>query len=589
MRFSDYANFQPRTLDEFEKIFQSIPKLRPNKICRLVVSADPRAKKIVQGLINNDPQLPAFIVFDYDELNHSFKTDFFHSRIRQHFFSRDLFDVDTPIQRDTNLFGRTEIVRRITDRIKSSENFSLFGLRKSGKTSIINAVNRTLPSNTVLLIDCQSPAVHARRWNQLLLDLCVGVHKYRGAGLPAPREEEFSSDRASSSFTNFFDRWRAKNENNRVAIVFDEIERISFSTGASQHWRHENDFVFFWQTLRSCFQSGSGALSFGLIGTSPETIETARIFQHDNPIFGFVSIEYVKGLDQTQVHEMLNILGGPMGMSFDPGAASLLSDQLGGHPYLVRKFASALNKSIHQSKRPCVVDKGAIKKQMEKFHVGAESYVRMMLDVFSECYSTEFGLARMLASNPDEWSSIYADDKAALSHLEGFGIVQMQSSGPVFQMEIVSRYLTERYRYDRENLDQSERRAEISERRNALELNLRKFIRFSLILNFGKLAVDKILMSVDEERRLELAQLPLDQLLGSTTPLYFRDLTGAIMKNWSVFQNFFDSMKDEVRGHLDCINTYRADAHALDISDRDFAKVRKAFEFFEEALERVPR
>ena len=66
----------------------------------------------------------------------------------------------------------------MVNRHKSGEHTGLFGLRKSGKTSIIYAVERTLSASgeRYVSLDCESPSVHKLRWNELLEKLIGEYH-----------------------------------------------------------------------------------------------------------------------------------------------------------------------------------------------------------------------------------------------------------------------------------------------------------------------------------------------------------------------------------------------------------------------------
>lgn len=74
------------------------------------------------------------------------------------------------------------MVNSVLDLAKSGQNSSLFGLRKSGKTSAIYAIQRKAKglSMNVAVIDCQNPAVHARRYDSLLSYLIGEIRRSSG-------------------------------------------------------------------------------------------------------------------------------------------------------------------------------------------------------------------------------------------------------------------------------------------------------------------------------------------------------------------------------------------------------------------------
>jgi ABC-type multidrug transport system fused ATPase/permease subunit len=169
--FSDFPEFQSRTLDTFDRILNEIPdEFRIEKVARLLVSADPNVSNKVKKLFESKPDAPVVVPFYIDELSLSTPDHAIASRIREFTFSRDLFSMSSPLRGDLYFYGRSNLINEISSKLASGENFGLFGLRRSGKTSIVHGINRAVPvrSGASVIIDCQSPTIHQRRWFELL-------------------------------------------------------------------------------------------------------------------------------------------------------------------------------------------------------------------------------------------------------------------------------------------------------------------------------------------------------------------------------------------------------------------------------------
>lgn len=138
--FSPYASFEPRTLDAFDVAKLRIQDLRPENICRVLISKDNDIEKRIDSLLKSDPEQPIVVPFTYDELSGRYDDFFLRNRFRKHFYSRDLFSFFSPLKRDLYFFGRSELVQELVSRHRSGEHTGLFGLRKCGKTSIIYAI-----------------------------------------------------------------------------------------------------------------------------------------------------------------------------------------------------------------------------------------------------------------------------------------------------------------------------------------------------------------------------------------------------------------------------------------------------------------
>ena len=143
--FSPYENFEPRTLDAITKAFSQHQTLRIERICSVLISRDSNVEYKLKELLKNDQEAQIVVPFTYDELSKP-ESDpyFFRNRFIQHFYARDLFASESPLKKDLYFFGRTDLVHAILNRHRSNQVSGLFGLRKTGKTSVIFGVQRGL-------------------------------------------------------------------------------------------------------------------------------------------------------------------------------------------------------------------------------------------------------------------------------------------------------------------------------------------------------------------------------------------------------------------------------------------------------------
>jgi len=150
--FSDYENFEPRNLDPFKKAIDMFPDLRIDKISCILISKDDSIEDKINDLIRNEAESPIVVPFSYFELLADYDSGFLKNRFRSKFYERDLFSFQSALQKDTYFFGRTDIIQKIISRHENNENSGLFGLRKTGKTSIIYGVQRVISRKEMLSI-----------------------------------------------------------------------------------------------------------------------------------------------------------------------------------------------------------------------------------------------------------------------------------------------------------------------------------------------------------------------------------------------------------------------------------------------------
>lgn len=587
--FSPYERFEPRTLDAFDAAAINYQSLRLERICQVLVSKDHNIVKKVSDIVKNDPESPVVIPFYYGEISNATSNDVIYDRIREAFYSRDIFAFQSPLKKDTYFFGRSQLIHSLLDRYRSGENSGLFGLRKSGKTSIVYGIERALDSRKepCIVFDCQNPVIHQRRWNELLSHI-IKETKLRFSLSLKTHEDKYAEKDAASAFEADAKQVHRALNKRPLLIIFDEIERISPKTGSSLHWRDGDDFTYFWQSLRSVFQANRGLYSYLLVGTNPACIEESKIGANENPIFASVPLDYVPGFRTEQVREMVLKIGGFMGILFDENLYQRLADDFGGHPFLIRQFCSKLHRITMNKRRPFKVDRSVYTTAITQFESESAAYVEMILNVLRDSYPDEYEMARYLALNDiDSFSTLSSDSPLLTNHLIGYGLIERGEAGYFYRVEAVRAYLEKAHRFQRLSLSPEERLAEVSERRNNLEKRLRVIIKQQIKARDGKSkATATILSAIEQRRRDTLANFDIDSLFDPrSSPLYFKDLRMVIDREWETFKNIFSLEKSRLLLILDDINTLRADAHAKDIPDDEFQQARLHFSKIEKVLD----
>jgi hypothetical protein len=171
---SDYSQIQPRTIQAVNQLMLDDPlRGRVDPSLFFIVSADPNVESWIREYTAQSPFPRVPLAFTTAALSDQGATDawFVRNHIAKQLFTRDLFDNKLPVTSDLYFFGRDAIVQEMIDAIRRSENRGLFGLRKTGKTSVLFKVKRHCSENAVgrvIYLDCKSPAIRSLSWEQLL-------------------------------------------------------------------------------------------------------------------------------------------------------------------------------------------------------------------------------------------------------------------------------------------------------------------------------------------------------------------------------------------------------------------------------------
>lgn len=583
--FNDLPKFETRTFDFVDKL-ENTYRNRLDKICVVLISKDPQIVSIIR---DNNARTDAgriAVPFTYSELFSSQEDrSYIENRFRAFFYSRDLFDLDSPIRTDSFFYGRNNIVQSFYDKYSNSENSALFGLRKIGKTSVLYAIKRLCEQRgvPVVYIDCQSPAVHKKRWYETLQYLIFQAKKQWGLEISSSElSRQYSEKEAAEFFEKDLQKLKAAKNNRRILFIFDEIEHLTHGLSFSDHWKNGDDFIYFWQTIRSIFQSDRDVFSFVIAGVNPTIIEKTSVSNTDNPIFNIATPQYLDLFSFETVSEMVSDIGRYMGMTFDNEVFFLLHEDFGGHPFLTRIACSQINKLI-AVERPAKISKFWYRQNRDAFTERVMTYVEQLLLVLKDFYPEEYSLLEKLAKGDiRSFEETISTLPSAGKHLNGYGIINTKQREYFFKLKIVEEYLLEKINFQKIAGSKEEKIAEVSRRRNLLEDGLKGLARVLLQAKYGIQMREKFLNAIPHERRIKIEQLPLEEILADHC--YFLDLANLYVKEFPLFENIFDKNSDKFIKSMQHINTYRIDAHAKDIDEDDFQMLILEFNWLEKCL-----
>jgi len=479
-------------------------------------------------------------------------------------------------------------VQELLNRHRSGENSALFGLRRSGKTSIILGVERAakLSGDVVIRLDCQSPAVHKRRWHELLryiIDEIRKVHNISPAKLMAP--EKYTEVNATDAFSTDMKRLK-KQLKHPILLVFDEVERIAFNTGSSDHWKSGKDFLLFWQAIRASFQKQEKAFSILMVGTNARGVETPFIDGQDNPIFNSVRVDYIPPFSVSDTKDMMRRLGQFMGLEFDEAIFGRINDDLGGHPYLIRHLCSLIHREAKGS-RPLQVDRTMYDAARKTFTERNISYTDQVLKALTTDYPDEMAMLIALAHGDYETFNVYADDWNYTNHLQGYGIVSRGANGFYFRNEIIKQHVLRLHPHGKKNLTPEEVAKEIAERRRLLERKLRRSISKAMRFRFGATAQEATRKCLKGQTLAQFDKVGLEHAFApDSIVLNLSDLFNIIEQNWDVFSIVAHCAPDDFRYHCKrVIELRKGESHSRD--EKEYDQLRPSFDFVEALAEKI--
>lgn len=537
---------------------------------------------------------------------------FVRSQIAAHIGQYDLFGKSSPIRHDRYFYGRSKIVQEITSRaISANEHSGLFGLRKTGKTSVLFAVQRRLEETKTICeyIDCQTPGVYGGRWwallNQISTRLIDAFNK-RMANEDL-KLREYLSEAAATEFMKTVKSIIAHEDIDQIVLLMDEIEFITpdISNTLGMHW--DVDFQPFWQTIRATSQETGGKFTFIVAGVNPYSVETPSFKSAPNPIFQLAPAYYLEPLSESSVRDMVRTIGKVSGLNFEEECFSYLCSTYGGHPYLIRLACSVV--SMRKGPAPAT---GKIDIKADDF-IKSRSSIKTRLgepikDILLSLvwwYPSEYEALQILATD-SEFAEEYIEKTPELKErFHKYGL--LRNDYKTFNILDMKDYLSEKGK-DYEKVISPFRRsdlppdllptvpnledlAKLYEKRTSIEINLRKFIL--LVLGFltafddAKIA-SKIVSSFppkSDKSQLFIGRRPQDAI----NELYLSDLQFIFISNWQHFIPYFGQKPDRFKMNMDTINIARRnDAHAKPLTNSEKENFLNSYSWIENILSKVP-
>lgn len=430
--YSKYPELEARTFQAAEAFINDDPaKNRVERLSYFLVSESPNVQEWIDEYTFLNQESRLIIPFYAKDLRDNWHEDWFvRNIISNYLYTRDLFNYKLPLEKDTYFFGRSDIVKSLLDSIKRFENRGIFGLRKTGKTSLLFKIERILNSEggfKVVYIDCKSPSIRKLRWNELLKETTTQLN--------SNIKKQFTETNSARMFSYAIER-----SDKPIVFMFDEIEYIS-PYAMDSHW--SADFIDFWQTIWSC-QSRLRKFSIIISGVNPSVVEIDTFNKVQNPLFGLVSTQYLTGLSESDTRNMLRTLGKRMGMKFDYKSLSYIFNRYGGHPLLTRMACSILN-SIYISnnvQRPIPITDTDLVRSEEERDSELIFYCRHVVTELKQFYSDEYEMLELLASGRTYDFLELAQQPEYIQHLTSYGLIKKdQNKMPYITIPVVGRFV----------------------------------------------------------------------------------------------------------------------------------------------------
>lgn len=387
---------------------------------------------------------------------------------------RDVFDDSEPVVDAAEFFGRQQAVQELATKVFLGQPVALFGLRKIGKSSLLERVRALLDADRTHVVAttkllCNS--VRLRRWWVVLTDLIGGwssaiearaiseqsavrprvgkldelIRDGKRLGDPAAIADAFEKDfgkllRAATQLRTDKNLGEV-----RLVSIFDEVDSLFPHLPNSGAWREE--YFLLWNALQAIKRGldDPAEVTYILGGVNPSGVESGSLLGQANPLFEMSRL-YLGPLPLKETRELLRGFGSRVGFLFDDDAVGRCFEITGGHPWLLRKLGSKLHRNNIDRADRMLVTGGMVTRIFGRTKREFYAHVDWILNHLRNVAPDEFRLLKDIALGGhdkylDEWSDEGFRDTFA-DHLFQYGLVTFVNDEPTLALTLVRDALT---------------------------------------------------------------------------------------------------------------------------------------------------
>jgi hypothetical protein len=560
---SDYPDVQVRTFDYADKMLGFYGH-RVTDDAFILISAARDVAAFCRDYLNRTGR--TVILSTWDEVLAA-DEDFAIRLLRNHLFSRDVFDQKSPVSNDFQFFARNKTVDEIIDDLKNGQNAGIFGLRKTGKTSVLQRVlakHSTQNEFVDVFVDAESPTFSEGTAASVALELARRFDRELRKITNKPRPDKIPDQASLDIAGPILERVIEDIVGQRrlALLVIDELERILPHAQRPSGW--DREYLKLWRLLRALSQSLSGRFVFLVASTNPYFVEEPIFQDEDNPLYAFVKATYLGLFTYPQLSDMLSTLGRRMGINFDSKALEILFDEYGGHPYLSRRLCSFI--AATHPERPLTVTSAMMQTDIGAFFEQIVVDHRGILQVFKEYYPDEHSLMELLAEHPGDTRKLLEQDPLVATHLKGYGIITVTSTGRAeFAIRSLKDYFLAPARSAAKPVgllpEVSKRYEDLAKRTAEIEIALRALVQSAFKLSYQNKWRDELLRHVGGETAERLSAKTALSSQQFMEELQLQELINAVLSDWKTFQKVFYDKPELKRKSSDVLDARRCVAH----------------------------
>ena len=389
-------------------------------------------------------------IFDQIKPNRT-AIEILQSEIDQATGQQNLYAISTPVSSDLSFFGREHVLQEIANLLNSGQPVGLFGLRKAGKTSLIQRLQGQLAQQRpIALVDPQSKPRKHGVWS-LYLDIIAAFVRHLQRYQPQVMLPDLqlwpnpnvSANRIADAYIQDLHTLHMAlgrpDSRERLLLIVDEIDRLLPDDRVS----NSNRYTTFFGQLRAANQQAH-MLDFLVVGVDATVNRVERWRDQDNELYRSLREVWMPPMAPSDVQEMIDSLGSHMGVRYEPDALNWLSQCGGGHPFVTRQICS---RAVEGK-----LNRGAMTVTLEQAHMALDDFI------FQDSYLREMWRTRLDDRQREMLRALAKDSEslprlrllptsqrqetlAALNALENYTLVKRENSDYAIAWDVFRKWI----------------------------------------------------------------------------------------------------------------------------------------------------
>jgi hypothetical protein len=378
-------------------------------------------------------------------------SDILAAEIDQATGQQNLYAISGPVSGDLSFFGRERVLQEIIDLLDAGQPVGLFGLRKVGKTSLIQRLQGRLDQRRpIVFVDTQGTVRQQGVWPlypAIVAAFVAHLQRTRSdLALPDLRLWPDAGSLSPAMAESFLQDLRALHaalaqpgEKERMLLIVDEIDRL-LPSGETPSYE---GFAAFFGQLRAANQQAR-LLDFLVAGVDPAVNRRERWQDHDNEFYRALREVWMPPMAGEDVREMIESLGSQMGVRYESEALQLLTRAGGGQPFVTRQMCGlAVEDRLGKGVITVTTDQAyvVIEEFVFKDPYLAEMWRTRLDDVQREMLRTLARAAEPIPRTQLLPAAQRQETLAALGTLEEYTLVRRDEGGYVIAWDVFRKWI----------------------------------------------------------------------------------------------------------------------------------------------------